>query len=537
MLSMNRTIPHMLLHRHHLQPLTSMKQVESAQAFLTKTGLFFTQQPLLAKLIAFASLSPLGCLSHAQSLFEETAMDDPFICGTMIRAYTNSDFPIRGIHVYNRMIITGVGCDHFTYNFALKACARVIKGMRRDDVEVFESGIDCKGGEIHGRVLKLGFDSDLYVRNSLLFVYAQGGSVGLARKVFDEMSERSVSSWNIMISAYDQIGDFKSADGLLRLMPEKNVVSWNTLLGRHVRLGDIEAAKMVFGEMVERDAVSWNSMIAGYVQVRDYGGALELFREMQAAEVEANEVTLISVLGACAEIGELEIGRKIHESLKGKQNRIGGYLGTALVDMYSKCGKLSSAWEVFSGMKMRPVGCWNAMIMGFAVHGHCEEALKLFADMEMQVGEVKPNRITFVGVLIACSHKGLVEEGRRYFSYMIQKYKIMPDIKHYGCMVDLLSRWGLLDEAYQMIKAVPSMANSLLWRTLLGACKVHGNVELAEQCFEQLAKLEPLKDADYVLLSNIYAEAKKWDGVQRLRNEMVCKGVPKSLGFSHVEMK
>ncbi|KAL6139001.1 hypothetical protein ACLB2K_064279 [Fragaria x ananassa] len=536
MLSMNRTILPDLL-RRHLQPLTSMKQVESAQAFLTKTGLFFTQQPLLAKLIAFASLSPLGCLSHAQSLFEETAMDDPFICGTMIRAYTNSDFPIRGIHVYNHMIITGVGCDHFTYNFALKACARVIKGMRRDDVEVFELGIDCKGGEIHGRVLKLGFDSDLYVQNSLLFVYAQGGSVGLARKVFDEMSERSVSSWNIMISAYDQIGDFESADWLLRLMPEKNVVSWNTLLGRHVRLGDIEAAKMVFGEMVERDAVSWNSMIAGYVQVRDYGGALVLFREMQAAEVEANEVTLISVLGACAEIGELEIGRKIHESLKGKQNRIGGYLGTALVDMYSKCGKLSSAWEVFSGMKMRPVGCWNAMIMGFAVHGHCEEALKLFGDMEMQVGEVKPNRITFVGVLIACSHKGLVEDGRWYFSYMIQKYKIVPDIKHYGCMVDLLSRWGLLDEAYQMIKAVPSMANSLLWRTLLGACKVHGNIELAEQCFEQLAKWEPLKDADYVLLSNIYAEAEKWDGVQRLRNEMVCKGVPKSLGFSHVEMK
>ncbi|PRQ42721.1 putative tetratricopeptide-like helical domain-containing protein [Rosa chinensis] len=535
---MNRTIPHILSDlRRHLQPLSSIKQVEAAQAFLTKTGLFFTQTPLLAKLIAFASLSPLGCLSHAQSLFQETAMDDPFTCSTMIRAYTNSDFPIKGIHIYNHMIVTQVGCDHFTYNFALKACARVMKGMKKDDAKVFGLGIDLKGGEIHGRVLKLGFDSDLYVQNSLLFVYAQAGSVGLARQVFDEMSERSVSSWNIMISAYDQITDFESADWLFQLMPQKNVVSWNTLLGRHVRLGNVEAAKMVFEEMVERDAVSWNSMIAGYVQVRDYGGALELFREMQVAEVEATEVTLISVLGACAETGELEIGRKIHESLKGKQHKIEGYLGTALVDMYSKCGKLSSAWEVFSGMKMRPVGCWNAMIMGFAVHGHCEEALELFADMEMQVGEVKPNRITFVGVLIACSHKGLVEEGRRYFSYMIQKCKIVPDTKHYGCMVDLLSRWGLLDEAYQMIKAVPSLSSSLLWRTLLGACKVHGNVELAEQCFEQLAKLEPLKDADYVLLSNIYAEAEKWHDVERLRNEMVCKGVPKSLGFSHVEMK
>lgn len=537
MLSMNRTIPHILSELRQLPQLSSMKQVEAAQGFLTKTGLFFTQTPTVAKLIAFTSLSPLGCLAHAQSLFEETAMDDPYICSTMIRAYTNSDFPIKGIHIYNHMIVTQVGSDHFTYNFALKACARVMKGMKKDDVQCLGLGIDRKGGEIHCRVLKLGFDRDLYVQNSLLFVYSQTGSVGLARYVFDEMSERSVSSWNIMISAYDQITDFESADCLFQLMPQKNVVSWNTFLARHVRLGNIEAARRVFQEMLERDSVSWNSMIAGYVQVKDYGGALELFRKMQIAEVEATEVTLISVLGACAETGELEIGRKIHESLNVKQHKIGGYLGTALVDMYSKCGKLSSAWEVFSEMKMKPVGCWNAMIMGFAVHGYCDDALELFSKMEMQLGEVKPNRITFVGVLIACSHKGLVEEGRRYFNYMIQKYKIVPDTKHYGCMVDLLSRWGLLDEAYQMIKAVPSLTSSLLWRTLLGACRVHGNTELAERCFEQLAKLEPLKDADYVLLSNSYAEAEKWHDVERLRNEMVCKGVPKSLGFSHVEMK
>ncbi|XP_050383519.1 pentatricopeptide repeat-containing protein At5g15300-like [Argentina anserina] len=524
------------LHRH-LQSISSMKQVESAQALLTKTGLIFTRTPLVSKLIAFASVSPLGCLTHAQSLFEETTMDDSFICSTMVRAYANSDFPIRGIHVYNHMIVSQVECDHFTYNFALKACARLVKAMKRDAVEVTELGTDRKGSEIHCRVLKSGFDSDLYVQNSLLFVYAQLGSVGHARQVFDEMPERSVASWNIMISAYDQTGDFDSADKLFGLMPEKNVASWNTLLGRHVRLGDIEAAKTVFGEMEERDAVSWNSMIAGYVQVGDYNGALELFREMQAAEVEATGVTLISVLGACAEASELEIGRKIHESLNRNGHTIEGYLGTALVDMYCKCGKLSSAREVFSGMKMRPVGCWNAMIMGFAVHGHCEEALELFEDMEKQGGDVKPNQITFVGVLIACSHKGLVEEGRRYFNYMKEEYNIVPDVKHYGCMVDLLSRCGLLDEAYQMIKGEPSLASCLLWRTLLGACKVHANVELAEQCFEHLAKLESLTDADYVLLSNIYAEAERWQDVERLRGEMVCKGVPKSLGFSHVEMK
>ncbi|KAM2089088.1 hypothetical protein ACFX1T_033087 [Malus domestica] len=531
MLSVNLAVSLTLSKLLQLPHFSSMVQVESAQAFLTKAGLFFSHQPIVGKLVAFASLSPLGCLAHAHALFEETAMDDPFVCNTMIRAYSNSVFPVRAIQIYNRMQEMGVGSDHFTFNFALKACARVVKQME-DGVKSHGFGVDRKGGEIHCRVLKLGFDRDLYVQNSLLFVYCQCGFVRLARCVFDEMTERSVASWNIMISAYDRINDFETADSLFRSMPEKNVVSWNTLLARHVRLSNIEAAEMVFREMTGRDSVSWNSMIAGYVQVRDYDGALKLFREMQVAEVEATEVTLVSILGACAETGALEIGRKIHESLK--HHKIGGYLGVALVDMYSKCGKVNSAWEVFHELKMKPVGCWNAMIVGLAVHGYCKEALKLFKTMETQHGEVRPNRITFIGVLIACSHKGLVEEGRRYFNHMIQEYNIMPDNKHYGCMVDLLSRTGLLEEAYEMIKTVPCGSSSLLWRTLLGACRVHGNVELAEQSFRQLAKLEPLRDADYVLLSNVYAEAERWDDVERLRNEMICKGVSKTLGFSHV---
>ncbi|KAH0995135.1 hypothetical protein GBA52_018999 [Prunus armeniaca] len=465
MLRSTLAVSHILSKLLQLQQLSSMKQVEAVQGFLTKTGLFFTHTSIVAKLVAFASLSPLGCLVHAQALFEETTMDDPFICNSMIRAYANSVFPIKAIHIYNHMQETNVRSDNFTYNFALRACARVMKRMEEDEVKACGFVIDRKGSEIHCRVLKLGFDCDLYVQNSLIFVYSHCGSVELARCVFDEMTDRSASSWNIMLTAYDQVADFESADYLFQSMPEKNVVSWNTLLARHVRLSNIEAAQIVFREMPVRNSVSWNSMIAGYVRVRDYDGALKLFREMQIAEVEATEVTLISILGACAETGALEIGRKIHESLNLQHHKIGGYLGGVLVDMYCKCGKLSSAWE------------------------------------------------------------------------MVQEYKIVPDEKHYGCMVDLLSRWGLLEEAFEMIKAVPSGPSSLLWRTLLGACRVHVNVELAEQSFQQLAKLEPLMDADYVLLSNMYAEAERWDDVERLRNEMICKEVSKTLGFSHVEMK
>lgn len=518
-----------------LQRLSSIKEVEQAQAIIIKTGLH-THPYILANLIAFSALSPLGSLAHAQAMFQETKMDDAFICNTMIRAYTNSVFPIRAIYIYNHMQHVNAGSDHFTYTLVLKACARASR-CKEEGGGCDGFGVARKGAEIHGRVLKLGFHCDAYIQNSLVHMYSQCGFVGHARRVFDEMTERSVASWNIMIMAYDEINDFKLADCLIELMPEKNVVSWNTLIARHVRSGNIEAARKVFREMPERDAVSWNSMIAGYVQVKDYAGALAFFDEMQIAEVEATEVTLTSVLGACAETGALEMGRKIHESLKEKNYKIEGYLGNAIVDTYAKCGNLSLAWEVFNELKMKPVSCWNAMIMGLAVHGYCQRALELFAAMESRLDEIRPNRVTFIGVLIACSHQGLVEEGRQYFNRMIKVYKIMPDIKHYGCMIDLLSRWGLLYDAWQMIETMPLPPTAVLWRTLLGACRVHGNAELAEESFRQLAKLEVLSDGDYVLLSNIYAESERWDDVQRVRNEMIRVGVPKKLGSSNIEMR
>ncbi|KAF4349521.1 hypothetical protein F8388_024931 [Cannabis sativa] len=442
----------LLLHR-----ISSMKDVEQVQAFIAKAGLV-NYPPLVAKLISLTSVSSWGCVSHAQSLFEETTMDDTLLCNTMIRAYSRSVFPIRALCIYNRMQELNLGSDNFTFNFALRACARAMKRFQEDCR--FEL---AKGAEIHCRILKLGFDRYLNILNSL-----------------------------------------------------------------------IEAAKELFQEMPERDAVSWNSIIAAYVQAKNYDGALNLFREMQDSKVEATEVTLISILGACAKTGALDIGTEIHVSLVKKCYKVEGYLGNALVDMYAKCGKLNSAREVFDELKMKPVSCWNAMIVGLAVHGGSEEALELFAEMENRLDEVRPNRVTFIGVLIACRHKGLVEEGRQYFDRMIQQYNIKPDIKHYGCMIDLLSRWGFLYEAYEMIKTRSGETSSVIWRTLLGACTVHRNMDMAEKCFQQLAELELLKDADYVLLSNIYAEAERWDDVERLRNEMVTAGVVKILGYSHI---
>lgn len=516
-----------------LHCLSSMKELEQAQAFVVKSGLC-NHIPIMAKLIAFSSLSPSGSLPHAHALFRETSMDDSFICNTMIRAYSNSVFPIKALLIYNHMQRMDVDSDHFTYNFVLKACARAIKCTEKNDECFGHDIISRKGAEIHTHVLKLGLDQDHHVQNSLLLMYSGCGLVVFARLIFDEMTVRSNVSWNIMMSAYNRVHDYKSSDVLLELMPETNVISWNTVLARYIRLNNLVAARKVFEEMPERDVVSWNSIIAGYVKVKDYKGALELFCSMKQSEITATEVTFISILGACAEMGALEIGKKIHESLKEKHYRIEGYLGNAIVDMYAKCGELRLALEVFNEMEMKPVSCWNAMIMGLAVHGDCERALEMFDSMKAEHDDHKPNRVTFIALLIACSHKGLVAEGRHFFSLMVTKYKIMPDLKHYGCMIDLLSRWGFLEEAYVMIKTCPFSSCSVLWRTLLGGCRVHRNVELGEKSFRKIAGLEPGKDGDYVLLSNMYAEEERWDDVERLRNEMIDYGVCKKAGSSQI---
>ncbi|KAF7809364.1 pentatricopeptide repeat-containing protein [Senna tora] len=518
-----------------LHQVSCMMELEQAQAIITKAGLH-AHLPFSTKLVIFSALSPMGNLFHALALFKETSMDNSFICNTMIRAFSSSAFPLQALYIYNHMQTMTVFSDRFTYNFALKACSRAHRFSQ--ECRTFDGhDFALKGVELHCTLLKLGFGEDPFIQNSLLSMYCLCGFVPIARHLFDEMSNRTLVSWNIMISAYNRINDFESADYLLKSMPHKNVVSWNTLITKNIRLGNIEAARRVFYSMPERDVVSWNSMIAGCVSVKDYAGALTLFFEMQNANVKPTQITLISILGACAETGALEIGRKIHQALKVGKYRIEGYLGNALLDMYAKCGNLNSAWEIFNGIRIKPVSCWNAMIVGLAVHGYSEEALGLFSAMEQKLDIVRPNRVTFIGVLIACSHMGLVDKARWYFDRMIKEYKIVPDVKHYGCMVDLLSRWGSLDEAYQMIKIVPFHASAVLWRTLLGACRRHGNVGLAEICFLQLAKLENLTDGDYVLLSNIYAEAEQWEDVIRVRSEMIDMHVSKKAGYSLVDEK
>lgn len=517
-----------------VQELCTLNEAEQILAFVTKTGLR-NHPDVVAKLIYYSAISSSGCLKFAESIFEVTSMDNPFICDTMIRAYCKSVFPIRAVSLYNRMHRFDVETNSYSYTFVLRACAKVL-WCTEEDTLFYGPTMWRKVAEIHCRLFKTWFSDNHFVQNSLIYTYSQCGLLDIARKIFDELPNKSVTTLNTMICAYDRVNDFGSADLILQSMPKKDVVSWNTLIARYLKLKDIESAKTAFEEMPVRDSISWNSMIAGYVRIKNYDEALRLFRQMQIANVEATEITLISVLGACAETGALDMGRKIHKSLKQKQIKIEGFLGNALVDMYAKSGNLGWAWEVFNELSLKHVSSWNAMIVGLAAHGFSDEALELFAKMENS-REGTPNRVTFIGVLSACSHKGLVDEGRRYFGLMKKEYSIVPDVKHYGCMVDLLSRWGFLTEAHYLINTMPFEANAVIWRTLLGACRIHGNVEFAEESFQHLAEMKQLGDGDYVLLSNIYAESERWEDVERVRNDMVRLQMLKKPGASLIDMK
>ncbi|KAK8950427.1 Pentatricopeptide repeat-containing protein [Platanthera guangdongensis] len=516
-----------------LRHATSMRDLKQGQALLAKSNLAARLPFLLSKLLSLSALSPWGSLAHARSLFDSSTplLESTFAHNVMLRAYSASIFPAESLFIYNSMWrFPTVPVDNFTLPFVLKAVGRAVSVV--DDGPSLTFAL--KGSEVHCRSFHLGLECDGFVRNALIFMYSRCGWIEHARAVFDEMKLRDGISWNTMFSAYNRLGDFESADQLFKKMPEKNVSLWNNLISRHVRLGNLRDAVRVFDEMTVRDAVSWNSLIAGFVHGKDFTSALRIFKSMHAAQVAPTQLTIVSVLGACAETGAFDLGREVHGFLMEKEIEIQGFVGNALLDMYAKCGNLKLAQEVFDMMSLKHVTCWNSMIVAFAIHGRSQEALDLFSSLEK--ASIRPNRVTFLGVLLACSHKGLVEEGRALFNRMVEEYHIQPDIKHYGCMVDILSRCGLLDEAYKVIKEMPVGPNSVLWKTLIAACKVHGNAELAEAAFREITKLEKPDDGDYVLMSNIYAEAGRWHGVEDLRTAMMGCGIPKQPGCTQIEL-
>jgi pentatricopeptide repeat protein len=488
--------------QHHLfsllQNCNTLKKLSQIHAQIVING--FTQKNyILVKLLSFYVAS--GNFKHALGVFKNIENPSATIWNQMVRGHGQSETPRKSIELYNRMVATEAEPDGFTYSFLLSACAR--------------AGLLREGEQVHGRVLANGYCSNLFVQTNLVNLYAAGGGangVGYARSVFDEMDERTV-------------------------------VSWNSLLAGYIRCGDIDEARRIFDEMPERNVISWTTMISGCAHNGRCRQALSLFGEMRRAHVELDQVSLVAALSACAEIGNLNLGRWIHgyieERMSVRNQPLLVSLNNALIHMYASCGVIDEAYKVFSKMPRKNTVSWTSIITGLAKLGRGEEALSVFRSMlGSGVNQVRPDEITFIGVLCACSHAGFVDEGRHLFERMNQTWGISPKIEHYGCMVDLLSRAGFLDEAYRLVETMPIRPNDAVWGALLGGCRIHKNVELASHVTQKLAvELDPGQAAGYlVLLSNVYATAERWKDVVTVRQKMVEMGVKKPPGRSWVQI-
>lgn len=307
----------------------------------------------------------------------------------------------------------------------------------------------------------------------------------------------------------------------------------NSLIrGYSVSFG-LENARKVFDEASETNLTIWTTMICGYAQNDFADEAIKLFDDMISNGYEPNGVTLSSVLSACAQSGRLDLGKKIHEYMEERGIELGVILGTALVNMYAKNGAIPEAKQCFHSLKEKNIATWNAMICGLAVHGHANEALEFFKTLDKQ--RMMPNDITLVGVLSVCCHAGMFDYGYRIFYTMKKVYGIDPKLEHYGCMVDLLGRAGRLVEAEELIKGMVQKADVVIWGALLSACKKYGNIEVAERVAKEIIVLDPDNHGAYVVLSNMYAEAGRWEDVSQRRNVMKEGSLKKTPGLSLVD--
>lgn len=321
---------------------------------------------------------------------------------------------------------------------------------------------------------------------------------------------------------------------LFDTMSEKSLISLTTMMTGLAKHGDVDGARALFDEIRERDVVCWNVIIDGYVQHGRPSEALVLFRHLLSTNICPDGVTLVAVFSACGQLGALESGRWVHASMKSTRIRMNVHVGAALVDMYSKCGSLEDARLIFDEIKSKDVVVWNAMISGYAMNGLSEEALQLFSDMSRL--NVPPTEITFIGILSVCAHAGLVYAGSKIFRSMREKYGIEPKIEHYGCMVDLLGRVGQLNEAFQLVKAMNMNPDHIICRTLLNACRLHGNNDLGGEIVKFYVDQDLASSGACVLLSNIYAKASNWNGVERARTMMKDAGIQKEPGCSSIEV-
>ncbi|KAF3791873.1 Pentatricopeptide repeat-containing protein [Nymphaea thermarum] len=515
---------------------------------------------VMSAIIKLYSLS--GRIETARQLFDESPERDVVLWTTMVAAYAHLGDSEEALKLFDQMQVSGVIPNKVTVVSLLSACAR-FHALGR-------------GQWLHSFIKDNKIRCDVLVGNALVNMYTKCGDLQNAGQVFNNMKMKNTVSWNVLIGGFVQnnlpaealalfqkmkqngmkpsevtmvnllsacarLGDLEEGKNLHSYINDYNI-NWDTfvrnaLINMYAKCGDMNSAAQVFHTIPtsEKDVVTWTTMITGYVQGNCFKEALSLFHMMQTSRVPPNAVTLVSLLSACAQLGALEQGKWIHAYIDEKLVKSDVFVGNALVDMYSKCGCIEKAVQIFHNIPKKDIFSWNSVIGGLAVNGYGREALAIFGQL-LEESDIFPDHVTLTAVLCACSHAGMVSEGMDHFSNMKNLYNISPTIEHYGCMVDLLGRAGLLKEAVSFTEKMPFEPNSIIYGSLLSACRVHHELELGELIAEEILMLAPNDDGAYILLSNMYSEAGKWNKVRRVRRKMGSQGIDKAPGCSLVEV-
>ncbi|KAL2329614.1 hypothetical protein Fmac_017195 [Flemingia macrophylla] len=510
---------------------------------------------LMTKLVNGSS--NLGQICNARKLFDEFCDPDVFMWNAIIRSYSRSNMFRETVEMYRWMRRTGVHPDGFTFPYLLKACT-----------ELLDFGVSCL---LHGQIIRYGLESDVFVQNGLVALYSKCGHIDVAKVVFDGLYHRTIVSWTSIICGYAQNGEAMEALRMFSQMRNADVKpDWIALVsilraytdvddleqGRclhgsvikmgledepdllislaafYAKCGLVTVARSFFDRMKTPNVIMWNAMISGYAKNGHAEEAVDLFRYMISRNIKPDSVTVRSAVLASAQIGSLELARWMDDYVCKSNYESDIFVNTALIDMYAKCGSVESARLVFDRNFDKDVVMWSAMIMGYGLHGQGWEAINLYH--AMKEARVFPNDVTFIGLLTACNHSGLVKEGWELFHCM-KDFEIEPRNEHYSCMVDLLGRAGYVGQACAFMMKMPIEPGVSVWGALLSACKIHRCVSLGEHAAKKLFSLDPYNTGHYVQLSNLYASSRLWDRVAHVRVLMREKGLNKDLGYSVIE--
>ncbi|KAI4351991.1 hypothetical protein L6164_006285 [Bauhinia variegata] len=466
----------------------SLEQLKKVHALSITLGLLHKHQSLACKL--FDTYKNVGKTQDAHRVFDQIQEPDIVSWTCLINLYLQVGLPSKSLSAFSHFLCSGLRPDSFLVLGALSSCGR------GDDL--------ISGKAIHGIVCRNQLDVNPIVGNALIDMYCRNGHVEFALLVFEKMRVKDVSSWTSLSNGF-------------------------------IMCNDLHSARQLFDKMPERNAIAWTAMMTGYVRGGAPVHALELFKQMKAdMEAHPNAVTMVAVLSGCADIGALDFGQSLHGNVNKSNLKLDVAVNNALMDMYSKSGRLDLAVRIFSEMLNKDVFSWTTMISGYAYHGEGHHALDVYSNV-LESG-VTPNEVTFLSVLMACAHAGLVVEGNMLFNRMIQCHRLKPKIEHYGCLVDLLDRAGLLEEAKEVISNMPMNPDATIWRSLLTSCLVHGNFSLAQIAGKKIIELEPDDDGVYILLWNMYCSANMWKEALEVRKLMRHRRIKKRPGCSWVEV-